>query len=495
MLDKRPVYREIFAHGPPGMIWIQAAIRAFFGWRSEVLHSADVIIVALIVSILVHTHWRRRDWNLAVWPALLLFVFYFSTSEWCHCQPDTWMLLPALVCVELHQWRRTSHGGGWLLAVAEGMLWATAILIKPFAVIPCIGLWLVSLVTYSKPQTFNWNRWLRDLAWCFLGGMTVTGLFVAWLIGSGNVLAFLDVALSNWNQEYFATSENWLWRSAHLFTWFWPWSLVHVLAIPVACLTLMQTIRRRTDDSWTASRRAFIAALYLGWFFQATYLQRQFPYQQVPAVLLAITLLSEGPQLVSLPVYILGAVALINHPLLNAAHLRLLPRCWQEGSSADLRDHLTLEKNLAAASWKDLALVGDCLGTKSLRDRELTCYAVSSIHLYGMLDLRPSTRFILLGAAIEMFKGHEEAFTRELLASPERFIVSDLECLDLLADESTAIVPGRPLPMTVYQHYGQSFPFVFPVVFRAGRYLVHEVPRRPPSHDSRARVISDGPSQ
>ena len=82
--------------------------------------------------------------------ATLLFAFYSSRWEWCQCQRDTWMLLPALAALQLRRiqvgrLRNPSVGPGRLLmgAIAEGAVWGAAFWIKPFVAVPALACWLV----------------------------------------------------------------------------------------------------------------------------------------------------------------------------------------------------------------------------------------------------------------------------------------------------------------------------------------------------------------
>src|SRR5208283_5109699 len=84
--------------------------------------------------------------------ALVLFFFYSSMSEWCQCQPDTWMLLPATgaLCLRQRQVQRlllASPPASTVIwaAVGEGVLWGLAFLIKPFAAFPALACFFLTL--------------------------------------------------------------------------------------------------------------------------------------------------------------------------------------------------------------------------------------------------------------------------------------------------------------------------------------------------------------
>lgn len=93
-------YRDIFDTNLPGMVWLHCAIRSVFGWHSETLRAVDFLVFASIAWLLVR--WLRPQGLIgagSVWMATALIAYYFSTTEWSHCQRDTWMLLPALAAL------------------------------------------------------------------------------------------------------------------------------------------------------------------------------------------------------------------------------------------------------------------------------------------------------------------------------------------------------------------------------------------------------------
>lgn len=520
VLEGRVLYKEIFLHGPPGMVLAFTGVRAAVGWSSEALAAADAAIVGLCTWLLVRPFRLAGATGAArTWAAAVLALFYLSTSEWCHAQQDTWMLLPALLALALRERETESGLGGGaagpaaLRGVLEGMFWAVAFVIKPFILFPALACWIASAVIVRiGRRTPMWaalhpplppariregdppgeprgtdvrgalipHPFTLSTLGILLGGLAVGALVVAWLRASGNWPYFVEAALGGWNRDYYDSSVDFAWRTKFLLTWFLGWSLVHAVAVPVAIIRLaMLPMAARDPADRFGRHQALLAAFYLGWLLQATYLQRQFPYQHVPAVLLAFGLVLGEARL--RPWLIAAALgwSLYSHSLLDAEHLELWPRCWREGSSPELRDRLTLQHDAAAPTWVELAQVNDFLERQHVGDRELTCYAISTVPLYKELHVRPSTRFILLGAAVGVFKGHQEAFRKELIESPQRFVVNDVWLLGLDQADADALGAGRPLPPAVAAQYGRTFPMIYPIVFRAGRYLVHGVPARP----------------
>lgn len=494
------VYREIFWHGLPGMIWLQTAVRAAFGWSSEALRAVDAAVVGATVWILaayalpVETTRAGR-----VWTALLLVLFYSGTSEWCHCQPDTWMLLPALVALLLRQRqvRRVAGGGRpdlWL-SFAEGACWGLAFVVKPFVAVPAVCAWLAggALVVRARPR---WRAVAADSAALLAGGFAVGALTVAWLFQTGNWPFFRESALGVYGREYFQRSPGFKLRLEKMLEWMWPWSLLQLLAVPVAVAGLCGSVASRSaqtrDQARTGAPTPLLAAFFLGWFVQANFLQQHYMYHVVPVLLLAIAVLAADAWARTGLVCLFSLWALIQHPLLDRDHLALWRRCWYEGSTPALRDALTLQAdNPTAPDWQELAKIRRFLDTLDLHDRELTCYATSSVHLYEDMGLRPSTRYPLAWALMQLLNSHATEIAKALYASPQRYVVNDLRQLGITRQGAADKWPDRPFGIPpVPERALRWFPWTEPVVFRAGRYLVHEV--RPPL---RLQAPEAGPPQ
>jgi hypothetical protein len=595
------LYHDVFGHGPPGMVLVQSGLRWLVGWRSEALRAVDFVFVSLIFFMLLRVFLPGGTTTAARrWTALALYGFYFSTTEWCHCQSDTWMLLPSLTALCLRNRQVIDLGNDAvpgrrlaLRAYAEGLCWGIAFLTKPFVALPALACWLVGAVLVIRTRKSVLGRLTLDLACVAAGGISIGLLGVAWLVSSGNWPYFIHGALGTWNQEYYQSSSGWVKRSLRLFYRFWPWGLIHLAAVPVAVILLWRMLRAdagrlRVRLMQGQGSQALLAAFYLAWLAQANFLQRQLLYQLVPPLFLALTLMAgsrrvrtalsvlarakwlrravllaglvlivpvaivhfgsslqrylgwrvsgEGwddffaflrdadrgrlaeqlhstivlPLLVCLvllaacPPLIRGLSSLLRihrvrrlviallliwtlfqNPLLDADRLVLWDRCLYEGSTPEIRNALTLETDLVAPDWVALEQVKGYLEGQSVRNRELTCYALSAIHLYKEMNLKPSTRFILLWAALIFFPNHRAEIAQELKATPQRFIINDLRQTGLDKDEADVEIPGREqaLPPAFFErqlhlHVPGVFPWQEPIVFRAKRYLVHRV-RRP----------------
>jgi hypothetical protein len=491
LLRGEVLYREVFLHGPPGMVLILAAIRHFLGWSYEALCAVDLVCVATIVALLV-TLVQPGGFSRAgrLWAAIALMLFYFGTSEWCHCQPDMWMLVPALLALWLRQQQvvaiafRKGVGGMFLLRPGlEGALWGTAFLMKPFVAVPAVLTWLVgaALVLRRRKRALG-LVFLDGLATCS-GGFLIIGLAAGWLWRSGNWPYFIQAM--EWNDEYFWGSESLMARTERMlkFAFFAdpiPMGAIHLVAVPAAIATIVLTLVRGRWAKADTSREpqpgegghegggsaapALIASFYLAWTIQANYLQRQFDYHMVPAILLGIALLagqrwfwrSTFVQFIVLPACLI--VPAVEHPLFRPFRVALWPRCVCEGSTPQLRDWLGLEiHQVANPSWQEMEPVATYLRDHDVRDRELTCYGTSAVSLYMQLDVKPSTRYVLLWAIIRFFPTHLNEIRANLIASPQRFAVCD--------ERDMPLSPGS----------GAWYPWSEPVVFRSGRYQIRRI--------------------
>ncbi|QGQ31870.1 hypothetical protein [Gimesia maris] len=100
------LYRDIVEPNFPGVVWVHLTIRGMFGWSTEVLRICDLILFGLTVTFLA-----RFVSPVRFQLSFLLFLAYYSVSEWCHVQRDLWLLLPTAVALNLRwaQIRRCSE--------------------------------------------------------------------------------------------------------------------------------------------------------------------------------------------------------------------------------------------------------------------------------------------------------------------------------------------------------------------------------------------------
>lgn len=481
-------YRDVWDTNLPGMVWLHVLVRSVLGWSSEALRLADLGFFGVTVFLL--TWWLRQLGQPPVvraWLAVVCYLSYFATNEWCHCQRDLWLMPFALAA--LHLRRRQLDG---LLAgeaprrllrhgFAEGLLWAAAFWVKPFVAVPAAVCWLTAALLGRRAGA---GRLAADAAGILGGGLLAGALGVAWLVGSGAWPYFWDV-MTGWNREYLAVAEPLARRVGNLFTRLPSWGLVHVAALPIALLVLASGFRHRNPRA-APPAQALLAACYLGWVVQAVGMQKAFDYNLAPLVPLALTLLAGSAWPAARPLARRAALAgfllltLLMHPLRQGERLALWGRCGREGSSPELRDALKLlPRERYSIDWVQLDRVREFLEAEGVRDGELTCYHSTTHPLYLQLGLRPSTPFLHFDILLLGFPGHRETIRQALEQSGQRYVVSDLESMTLglapeqVRDESAALPAGFP------PAWRDVFPWTEPVVFRAGRYLVHRVDGRP----------------
>jgi hypothetical protein len=493
VLNHQPVYHNYFFHGPPGLVLTFSVLHAILGWHSEAIRLVEVVILLAIFALLA---WRflpaQASSAFRLWTMTALWFYYTSTSEWCHCQPDVWMLLPAFTALSLRQRavERWSGAGGERAdcgsAFVEGFLYGAAFVIKPFVALPILFVWVISALQARRSRCRR--SFILQAVWTGVGLLTLLGLVLAWVQWSGNWSDFWSSIFGDWNQDYFAGSEGWWWRTKKALWWFGPWTMLHLAALPLSLASLVEWLilpnnGLRDDPS------PLVSAFYLGLLLQAIYLQHQLVYQMIPPVFLAVTIVAScicRLEKWRIPAAGLALAAMLSwaiayHPLLQPHRLSAWLDCWRQGSSPAVRNRLAVETDLSAADWVRLAQVQDFLRKRRIRDGQLTCYAPSSVHLYSQLNVKPSTRYIFIMPAMAMFPRHRNQIQRDIVHSSQRYVVNDLLLLNMSRDEADREIPGRPTefptpPPSAPSQYKEKFPFCFPVVFRAGRYLVHELP-------------------
>jgi hypothetical protein len=470
-------YRDISDVNLPGMVWVHIAIRGLLGWSFVALRAADLVLVAGVVWLLVGWWGSDRFSGAArLWTSALLFAFYLSTSEMCHAQRDTWLLLPALSALYVRRRRlgpltadRLATRRVALSGIAEGLLWGAAFWIKPHVAVPALACWLLSVIVLVRTTRGAWRRLLIDTSWVLLGALLIGAAGTVWLWLSGAWPYFVESCFV-WTRGYYAHSPPFLPRTRDLLTRFFPWGCLHLAALPLAIWTVVRTCVGPIRNA-PAGLQALLAAGYLGWCFQVHFLQLPHEYAWVPPTLLAITVLcgqvlAAGQAPVSrFALALFAVIALSGHPMLASGRLDLWPGCWQGGKSAVLRDRLTLATNPNRPSWQELEQVTAFLRGQHVQDGELTCNPASTQALLMGLGVRPATRYVNYDVMVSYFPERVEPIRQELSASRQRFVVSDLDVFDLSPP------PGKPGSEDV----SRAFPWTEPVVFRTRRYVVHRV--------------------
>jgi hypothetical protein len=488
-------YRDIYDNNLPGIVWIHMAICAMFGYRSEVIRLTDAMIVG--ASIYLLTRWLAflgASRLVCVWAAVVLLFFYFSTPESCHCQRDVWMLLPALGAMSLRRSQTEELIEPKLVAARvmrrsalEGLCWGTAVWIKPFVVVPALGCWVVSAVMVGQYANRWGKRLTLDATALLGGGLIAGGLGIAWMLHSGSWGPFWHI-YRNWNAEYYASHFGVAERIAKFIEHFRTWGLVHLVAPWIALYLIGRAIMQGQASSTVDRARALFASGYLGWLGQAIFLQHPHAYVAVPAALLAWTLIlaaAAGLQARWLRLAVVCGLAgclgmaVVGHPLLTPSRLALWPRCWHEGSSAELRNRLTLTKDVHTPAWVGLEKVALFLANEHVGDHELTCYSNSTHPLYLMLNIEPAVPIMHFDSWVAFYPDHLQQL-RDLIAdSSQRYVVSDLITVPAVRSD---FGPLHNMPDDLYElppnfppRWRSYFPWNEPVVFRSGRYVVHRV--------------------
>ena len=479
-------YRDVFDTNPPGIVWLHVAIRSLFGWRSETIRLVDVGVVAGIIWMLVR--WLRPiGMSAQIWLAVVLSAFYLSTSEWVHCQRDVWMLLPSLMALELRRRRavralteQATPARHRLEAVAEGVCWGSACWIKPFVIIPAATCCAVLVIGLRRRGPGTFRGMLVDHVWVVAGGALAGAAGMFWFWSTGTWPYFREV-LFDWNADYWQTSEGKpLLRLVNVILPFFPWSAVHLVAIPFAVQSVIRLLIHgpASEADVRSLATGLFGAFYLSWLAQAAFLQTPFPYVMAPAVLLGLTV--AAGQLAGMRLSWVGKVALAGsllaamafHPLFRWQRTALWARCLREGSTAELRDRLTLlAPEPHPTGWEELETVRDYLRSLRLSDGQLTCYNNSTHSLYLDLGLRPSTRFLHFDTVLERFPHHREEVRQALASSRQLYVVADLRKLGCKHSEEKDS-PELRLPVDFPGPWRAVYPWNEELVFRTERFAV-----------------------
>ena len=521
-------YRDTLDPNFPGVVWIHVAVRQLFGCSSEALRAFDLAIFSGIVWLVC------RLLTLAgaapavrVWSAITFYLFYFSLPETCHCQRDVWMLFFAMLALQLRH--RTLTGPvprllrlQLLRSIAEGLLWGAAIWIKPFVFVPAICCWLGGrLATARRKGTVNFisrnalasgslientgttteasafrlmkrsqttgdpTAWFPDLIGLLAGGLIAGAAGLIWLWTSGSWPFFMEVMLE-WNGEYIDNRHFLLHRTLSWLFWtvhFAPWSLVNLLAIPIAVRMVLPLRLRQASAQEIPG--VLVASVYFGWMLQANLLQVQHDYVQASTILPGLAVLfiraaswqvSPFRRMLLLAVLVL---LVVQHPLAKLEQISLWGRCWQKGSTPEMRDRLAQVRGAGGAAWQDLKQVAGFLRQQSVQDGELTCWDDSSAPLFLCLNIKPSNRFIHNHVWTIFYPSRRSAMLAELAASQQKFVVNDLRLAGFTPQQMDAMATedSKSLSRLLPRQLTSQFPWSEPIIYRAGPYVVHAVGR------------------
>lgn len=481
------LYRDVLEPNLPGVVWIHLMVRAVAGSSAEALIAFDLLSFTLLMSLVFRLmKMAGSSGGNAMWTVLGCSLFYLSTSEWCHCQRDMWMLSTAMAGVYLRLKQRermesACAGGRFVLwGLAEGFVWGVGIWIKPYVLFVIIAVWLCCL-----SRSAGLRRSLADSMGLLAGGVIAGGLGFAWLVATGAWPHLLDTML-NWNPRYLkAGRENWDYvRFKEMVIRFRPWFLLHLAAVPVSLRQLKNRVTRASDSAGVRVSvvAPVVASVYLVWIGQSFLLQHLFDYVHAPGIILAIVVcadavagLANGSAARWL-VGLFGVAAVAWSPILKPGLLPVWRECVSGEVSPETQDKLTQFDNPRRT---DLHAVAKFLRDHNVRDREVLIFNSDAVSLYRRMNLKPPSRYPYFFETLVFFPDRQAETIREAMASAPRFIVVDLvSCQVMSSEEAHAVGPaGAHFPPPKYKAR-QSFPWNYPVVFRSGSWLVLAVPGR-----------------
>lgn len=501
-------YRDTMDTNFPGIVWMHVLVRCVVGWSSEALRAADLAIMTgtfLLFLRLLKSAGVSSTGRL--WTMVALLACYFSLSESCQCQRDTWMMLFALAAIVV-RWVPLdrppgSVSGRRLLfhSFCAGLGWGAAIWIKPFVILPAAACSLVLLGRVEPGSRPSPRTVLTDLVGLTAGALAVGAAGLFWLWGTGGWPYFWDIMLG-WNRDYLHTVTIEFRAVRLLILGFWrlPWSLAVAVAFFFALGIVWTGFRSRAAGAWDRQQlaRLLLAALSLSWLVQAVCIQHPHDYVLSAAIFPALALVATwralaGPSIAArllLAAFAAAVVAL--HPLLGFEHLRLWGRCCVDGSTPEIRDAITSGFPVMAPrpDWQDLARVEQYLRGRGVRDREMTCWDDSSLPLYLSLRVQPASRFVSF-MWVRIVPGRRSEILSEFAATRQRFVVSDLVIAGVPLDKARLFnrESSLALPRSIARQLPAEFPWRQRLVFRSGRYVVFEIPAEKPA----AAPSSGGP--
>lgn len=471
-------YRDYVEVNFPGVLVIHQYTRAIFGDSDEALKAVDMLIMSAILAVvfaLIRMTTKRI--STAVWCLFFVLLFYLSQSEWCHCQRDTWLLLPTLAAtwLRVQQVSRVNDRSAQLtliLSIAEGIVWGCGIWLKPHVLIMCFTVWAFSLFLID-----GWKRKVFDGIGLLLGGVLTGGIGI-WTLHQINALEPFFASMMVWNPGYLAARfDNWsLVRYLGMAYRFAPWHLLHLVAIPVAIHAVFRFFSQ--PKATVGFARVSICGLYLVWLLQSHLLQHLFDYVHVPTMLLAIIILAayrsdlefSGSRLL---VSAFAAVAVLASPLADLNTMSLWPQAIQGDLTATETDKIA---QLPNPKWSDLEKIEEFLEQQNVRDRDVLLYNSDLVTIYWDMQLKTPTPYIYFYEIQSYLPGKKELITKSALDARPKFIVTDLVGCGVIAQKAEEIGElGELAPPPIYKRANLShYPWSEPVIFRAGRYLVHQ---------------------
>lgn len=488
-------YRDIVEPNFPGVLVIHRFTRLFLGQSNEALRAVDFVIVVAMLLIggsLIFAAAANRA--VAAWGILFGLLFYLSQSEWCHCQRDTWLLLPTLLGLyfRYRQVKRCESSEAtsrtiFLSSVCEGLIWGAGIWLKPHVIVMCGATWACSL--FYLPQ---WKRKAIDSLGLLTGGVIAGGIGLLVLYRLGILSPFL-ASLNEWNPGYLAARfDNWTRvRYLSMVFRFAPWFLLHLVALPISLWVIFRFLFSKQERSPGTFTQSAVCMLYIFWMLQSHLLQHLFDYVHVPAIFLAILVLAtQANQIAFLrsPVSLttFGLLALLASPMVKPEKMAL----WVPALNSDLSPTQTDQlAQLHNPKWQDLQQVELFLREQNVQKQQVVMYNSDLVTLYWNLQLQSPTPYVYMYEIQAYFPDRKDALRQSMIDAHPKFIVTDLVSCGMRQDLAEQVDDFGPLaPPPAYKRANLNYyPWTEPVVFRAGRYMVHEAR---PSTDQQAEADS-----
>ncbi|QDT33557.1 hypothetical protein [Thalassoglobus polymorphus] len=514
-------YRDIVEANFPGVLVIHSLTRSSLGESNEALRIVDLTIVCTMLLLLLACVVKGTgSYRFGGWSAVFGLLFYLSLSEWCHCQRDIWLLLPAvggclLRILQVQRQATATSAKIFVHSLIEGCVWGLGIWLKPHLLIVCVVVWVMSIFMIQ-----GWKRKAIDGSGLLAGGVIMGAIGLWSLMRLGALEAFL-VSLREWNPGYLeARSQNWtLARYKVMNIILAPWTLLHLVAIPLSSLSVSrylleqfalplareerislvkmlfatrQNLQTNSKDALQPAARndqafvrALLSAVYLFWLLQAHFLQHLFDYVHIPAILLSIGVLGvhagqyrllRTPAIL-LPLILLG---LWRSPFTDANQMRL----WEPATQGDLTPAETESlARLPNPKWEDLAEIESFLRDQNVHERDVLMFNSDLVTLYWNLNLTSPTPYVYLFELQNYFPERKELIDAAMINGPQKFVITDLVSCGMPSRSAEEIGPEGPLaPPPGYTRANlKAYPWSEPVVFRSGRYLVHKVRTEPVS--------------
>jgi len=471
-------YSDYIEPNLPGAVWIHQAIRSIVGQSSEAFRLFDFSVLTfafLTVGHFVADSTQRR--RTAAGAIVFATLCYLTQSEWCHTQRDSWLLFPTVLACFL-RWKNATKGEKWHqstlwgLSILEGTIWGVAIWLKPHIIFVIVAVWLIGWIVQR-----DMSKGAVSSLGLFIGGLIMGTAGIAWFIIMEAWDPFVETVL-DWNPGYVAARKaGWTRpRIVAMVVRMSPWIWLHFIAIPSACRALCSLKNKHNRHEQAGP--AILSAAYLAWIAQSVLTQHLFDYVHLPAILLAVFVIAMTVDFTSTGwkwgLRVFAVVALLSTSQFQMKRLALWRQCVTGPNSAQLQDELMIFENPVRTDMEEIK----SFLSKELRDGEtFIVFNSDMVSMYWDLDQRAPTRFVYAYELLEYFPERKEHIQRDLLAKSPRFMVTDLVSCGMpvrLAEEIGR--DGAQAPPPAYKRIRlETFPWNYPVVFREGRYLVHDL--------------------